>query len=61
MSDISQQDEGLLQRFFHFYSIYFGVTEPPPARQKLVLAILILFVVLLFVGLVFFAQFVAHL
>jgi hypothetical protein len=53
--------EGLLQRFFHFYAIYLGVTEPPPAKQKIVLAVLLLFFTLLIVGLVLFAEFVAHL
>ena len=53
--------EGLLQRFFHFYAIYFGVTAPPPAKQKIVLAVLVLFVILLVVGLAVFAEFVAHL
>ena len=37
-----------LQRFFDFYAVYFGVTPPPPNRQKLVLGLLIGF----FVGLV---------
>jgi hypothetical protein len=57
----SGEQEGLLQRFFHFYAIYFGVTAPPPAKQKIVFAVLVLFFILLVAGLVIFAEFVAHL
>ncbi len=53
--------EGLLQRFFNFYSIYFGITAPPPAKQKLLLGVLVLFFVLLVVGLVVVAEVVSHL
>jgi hypothetical protein len=38
---------GLLQRFFDFYAVYFGVTPPPPSRQKLMLGLLIGFFVVL--------------
>ncbi|HET9696124.1 MAG TPA: hypothetical protein VFP40_04595 [Terriglobales bacterium] len=55
------EHEGLLQRFFHFYSIYFGITAPPPAKQKLLLAVLVLFFVLLVGGLVIVAEIVSHL
>jgi hypothetical protein len=47
---------GLLHRFFDFYSVYFGVTSPPPAKQKLVLALLLAF--LLITGLLMYL--VAH-
>jgi hypothetical protein len=58
---LSRKPEGLLQRFFDFYSVYFGVTAPPPARQKLVLVTLLGFAIVLVVGLVLFAEFVSHL
>lgn len=38
---------GLLQKFFDFYSVYFGITAPPPERQRLMVALLIAFVVVL--------------
>jgi len=40
-------EPNLLQRFFDFYAVYFGVTPPPPNRQKLMLAALIGFFVVL--------------
>ena len=51
----------VLQRFFDFYAMYFGVTAPPPEKQKLVVAILIVFFVLLGVGLVVFAEILGRL
>jgi len=36
---------GLLQRFFDFYSVFFGITAPPPSRQKLFVALLLAFFV----------------
>jgi len=41
---------GLLQRFFEFYSVFFGVTAPPPQKQKLVVALLVAFVVFVIVA-----------
>ena len=52
---------GLLQRFFDFYSVVFGITAPPPAKQKLVLAVLVVFVAVLVVMLVVVGKFVSTL
>jgi hypothetical protein len=49
----------MLQKIFDFYAMYFGVTAPPPEKQKLVLIVLIAFFVLLAVGLLVFAEIVA--
>jgi len=43
---------GLLQRFFDFYSVYFGITPPPPHRQKLMVILLVSFAVMLVIILV---------
>ncbi len=48
-----------LQRFFDFYAVYFGVTAPPPHRQKLMLGLLIAFVVGLVIVLVVVAKVVS--
>ncbi|MGZ4814062.1 MAG: hypothetical protein ACXVZV_01540 [Terriglobales bacterium] len=52
---------GLLQRFFDFYAVYFGVTAPPPHRQKLMLGLLVGFVVVLAIVLVVVAKVVSNL
>jgi len=52
---------GLLQRFFDFYSVYFGVTAPPPEKQRLVLGLLLAFVVGLVIVLVVVAKVVSTL
>ena len=46
---LSEQDArpGWLQRFFDFYSVYFGITAPPPQQQKLMVGILVAFLVVL--------------
>ncbi|HWR13303.1 MAG TPA: hypothetical protein VN577_00635 [Terriglobales bacterium] len=44
---MASERKGLIEQFFDFYSVYFGVTAPPPAKQKLMLAALVFF----FVGL----------
>ena len=52
---------GLLQKFFDFYSVYFGITSPPPEKQKLMVGLLVLFVVALVVVLVIVAKVVSGL
>jgi len=50
---------GLLQRFFDFYSVYFGITAPPPEKQKLMVVLLAAFVVVLVLVLVVVAKVVS--
>jgi len=52
---------GLLQRFFDFYAVYFGVTAPPPHRQKLMITLLVAFVVGLVIVLIIVAKVVSSL
>ena len=52
---------GLLQRFFDFYSVFFGITAPPPKKQKLVFWVLIAFVMVLVGVLVLIAKVVSTL
>ena len=56
--EVHVSNPDLLQRFFDFYAVYFGVTPPPPHRQKLVLAALIAFFVVLVGVLVLVAKLV---
>ena len=51
----------LLQKFFDFYSTYFGITAPPPEKQKLMVGLLAVFVVVLIVVLVVVAKVVSGL
>lgn len=46
----------LLQRFFEFYSVYFGITAPPPEKQKLVVGLLVAFVIVMIVAMVVVAR-----
>jgi hypothetical protein len=59
--EVNVSSPGLLQRFFDFYSVYFGITAPPPKRQKLVVILLIAFVVILVTTLVLVGRFVSTL
>jgi len=52
---------GLLQRFFDFYSVYFGITAPPPQKQKLMVGLLLAFLVALVIVLVVVAKVVSSL
>jgi hypothetical protein len=52
--------KSLLQKFFDFYSIYFGVTVPPPGRQKLLLALLIAFFLITGLAMYLVAQFASN-
>jgi len=47
---------GFLQRFFEFYSTFFGVTAPPPGKQKLVVILLFIFVVVVVAAMVAVAK-----
>ncbi len=47
---------GLLQRFFEFYSVFFGVTAPPPHRQKIVVILLVAFVVIVAIAMIVVAK-----
>jgi hypothetical protein len=58
---VTSARKGLLERFFDFYSISFGITAPPPAKQKLLFVVLIGFFVLTAIIMFLVAKFASRL